>query len=75
MNRCEVDSILAGAIDMHVHAGPVPGPYRQDAVEIAQQQKEYGMGGVVGEAGVDSGNVLVDNICVATCPGMMIVIQ
>lgn len=47
MNRCEVDSILAGAIDMHVHAGPVPGPYRQDAVEIAQQQKEYGMGGVV----------------------------
>jgi hypothetical protein len=35
----------------------------------------YGMGGVVGEAGVDSGNVLVDNICVTACPGMMIVIQ
>ena len=35
----------------------------------------YGMGGVVGEAGVDSGNVLVDNICIATCPGTKIVIQ
>ena len=35
----------------------------------------YGMGGTIGEAGVDSDNVLIDNIHVAPCSGTMIVIQ
>lgn len=47
MYKFEIDEILAGAIDMHVHNGPMFGPYRQDAMEIAQQQAEFGMSGVV----------------------------
>ncbi len=47
MIKCEIDNILTGAIDMHVHNGPIFGPYRQDAMEIAQQQAEFGMSGVV----------------------------
>lgn len=47
MFKSEIDEILTGAIDMHVHNGPVFGAYRQDAMEIAQQQAEFGMKGVV----------------------------
>jgi hypothetical protein len=43
----DIDSLLRGSIDMHLHHGPVAGPTRFDALELAQQAKQAGMRGIV----------------------------
>lgn len=44
----EIDEVLAGSIDMHVHHGPDPlMPRRCGPVETATQAKEMGMAGLV----------------------------
>jgi len=43
----DIDGLLRGSIDMHLHHGPVAGPYRYDALELAEQAQQAGMRGVV----------------------------
>ena len=47
MPTSDIDSLLRGSIDMHLHHGPVAGPTRFDALELAQQAKQAGMRGIV----------------------------
>ncbi len=47
MPAWDIDSLLRGSIDMHLHHGPVAGPTRFDALELAQQAKQAGMRGIV----------------------------
>jgi hypothetical protein len=39
----DIDELLRGSIDMHVHHGPVAGPTRFDAMELAEQALQAGM--------------------------------
>jgi hypothetical protein len=43
----DIDSLLRGSIDMHLHHGPVAGPTRFDVVELAEQARQAGMRGIV----------------------------
>jgi len=43
----DIDALLRGSIDMHLHHGPVAGPCRFDALELAQQARDAGMRAVV----------------------------
>jgi hypothetical protein len=43
----DIDELLRGSIDMHVHHGPVAGPTRFDAMELAEQALQAGMRGIV----------------------------
>ena len=43
----DIDSLLKGSIDMHLHHGPVAGPTRFDALELARQAQQAGMRGIV----------------------------
>ena len=42
-----IDSLLAGAVDVHVHPAPSPFPRRIDAIEAAQGAAEAGMRAIV----------------------------
>jgi hypothetical protein len=42
-----IDELLSGSIDMHMHPGPTGGPCRLDALEAAEQAKQAGMRGIV----------------------------
>jgi hypothetical protein len=46
-NSSDIDVLLQGSIDMHVHSGPVAGPTRFDAMELAEQALQSGMRGLV----------------------------
>jgi hypothetical protein len=43
----DIDELLKGSIDMHIHPGPTGGPCRLDALEAARQAKQAGMRGFV----------------------------
>jgi hypothetical protein len=43
----DLDELLHGAIDMHIHAGPDVIPRRLDALETARQAREAGMRAIV----------------------------
>lgn len=43
----EIDELLRGSIDLHIHCGPVAGEYRHDAFELAEQARNAGMRAVV----------------------------
>lgn len=43
----DIDGLLRGSIDMHLHHGPVAGPTRFDAMELAEQAQQAGMRGIV----------------------------
>jgi hypothetical protein len=43
----DIDELLRGSVDMHLHHGPVAGPCRFDALELAEQAKQAGMRGIV----------------------------
>ena len=47
MPDIDIDGLLTGSIDMHLHHGPVAGPTRFDALELAQQAQQAGMRGIV----------------------------
>jgi hypothetical protein len=47
MDILDVDKLLIGAIDLHMHPGPAPGPCRVDAIEAARQALEAGMKAIV----------------------------
>ena len=42
-----IDELLRGAVDLHIHCGPVAGEYRYDAFELAQHAADAGMRAVV----------------------------
>lgn len=42
-----IDELLSGSIDMHMHPGPTGGPCRLDALEAAEQAKQAGMRGII----------------------------
>jgi hypothetical protein len=43
----DIDALLSGSIDMHVHPGPDTWPTRIDAVEAARQAQQAGMKAIV----------------------------
>ena len=43
----EIDELLQGSIDMHLHTKPSPTPYRLDALETARLAQEAGMRAIV----------------------------
>ena len=43
----DIDGLLKGSVDMHLHHGPVAGPTRFDALELAQLAQQAGMRGIV----------------------------
>jgi hypothetical protein len=47
MDFFDIDKLLIGAIDMHMHPGPAAGPCRVDAIEAAQQALQIGMKAIV----------------------------
>jgi hypothetical protein len=47
MININLDELLSGSIDMHMHPGPAGGPCRLDAREAAEQAKQAGMRGIV----------------------------
>lgn len=47
MIMVDIDELLRGSIDMHMHPGPTGGPCRLDALEAARQAKQAGMRGFV----------------------------
>jgi hypothetical protein len=47
MISINLDELLSGSIDMHMHPGPAGGPCRLDALEAAGQAKQAGMRGIV----------------------------
>lgn len=47
MPSMNIDELLRGSIDMHLHHGPVAGATRFDALELAEQAKQVGMRGIV----------------------------
>jgi hypothetical protein len=47
MISINIDELLSGSIDMHMHPGPTGGPCRLDALEAAEQAKQAGMRGFV----------------------------
>jgi hypothetical protein len=47
MLSINLDELLSGSIDMHMHPGPTGGPCRLDALEAAEQAKQAGMRGIV----------------------------
>lgn len=47
MISINIDELLRGSIDMHMHPGPAGGPCRLDALEAAEQAKRAGMRGIV----------------------------
>jgi imidazolonepropionase-like amidohydrolase len=47
MDYFDVDKLMMGAIDMHMHPGPAPGPCRVDAIEAARQALQVGMRAIV----------------------------
>ena len=60
----EIDALIQGSIDMHIHAGPDSMPHRVDALEAAMQAKQVGMSAIV-----------LKNHFYATAPLAMIVSQ
>jgi len=47
MEFMNLDHLVRGAIDMHLHPGPSPGPCRFDAIQAAQQAQQAGMKAIV----------------------------
>src|SRR5512136_2667235 len=47
MLRPDLDDLLRGAIDMHLHPGPDMFPCRVDALEAAKQARQVGMRAIV----------------------------
>jgi len=47
MISVNIDELLSGSIDMHMHPGPAGGPCRLDALEAAEQAKQARMRGIV----------------------------
>jgi hypothetical protein len=47
MININIDELLRGSIDMHMHPGPAPGPCRVDAIEAARQALQAGMKAIV----------------------------
>jgi hypothetical protein len=47
MMMFDIDELVRGSIDMHMHPGPTGGPCRLDALEAARQAKQAGMRGIV----------------------------
>jgi hypothetical protein len=47
MNGVDLDSLIKGAIDMHIHAAPDTMPMRLDGLEAARQAREVGMKAIV----------------------------
>jgi hypothetical protein len=47
MISINIDELLIGSIDMHMHPGPAGGPCRLDALEAAEQAKQARMRGFV----------------------------
>ena len=47
MEFINLEHLLKGAIDMHMHPGPTPGPCRLDAIEAARQAQQAGMKAIV----------------------------
>jgi predicted TIM-barrel fold metal-dependent hydrolase len=47
MINIDIDELLTGSIDMHMHPGPTGGPCRLDALEAARQAKQAKMMGIV----------------------------
>jgi hypothetical protein len=47
MDFINIDHLLSGSIDMHMHPGPAAGPCRVDAIEAARQAQQAGMKAIV----------------------------
>lgn len=47
MRFVDIDQLLVGAVDMHMHPGPAGGPCRLDAIEAARQAQQAGMRAIV----------------------------
>jgi hypothetical protein len=47
MEFINLDHLVRGSIDMHMHPGPYAGPYRFDAIQAAQQAQQAGMKAIV----------------------------
>ena len=47
MEFINLDHLVKGAIDFHMHPGPTPGPCRLDAIEAARQAQQAGMKAIV----------------------------
>ena len=47
MEFINLDHLIRGSIDMHMHPGPSAGPCRFDAIQAAQQAKQAGMKAIV----------------------------
>jgi len=47
MLNIDIDELLSGSTDMHMHPGPAGGPCRLDALEAAEQAKQARMRGIV----------------------------
>lgn len=47
MADIDIDGLLKGSIDMHLHHGPAAGPTRFDALELAELAQQAGLKGIV----------------------------
>ncbi len=47
MDFINIDHLVRGSIDMHMHPGPAAGPCRVDAIEAARQAQQAGMQAIV----------------------------
>ncbi len=47
MDFINIDHLVRGSIDMHMHPGPAAGPCRVDAIEAARQAQQAGMKAIV----------------------------
>ena len=47
MEIVDIDKLVTGSIDMHMHPGPAAGPCRLDAIEAARQAQQAGMKAIV----------------------------
>src|SRR4030042_110359 len=47
MDFINIDHLVKGSIDMHMHPGPAAGPCRVDAIEAARQAQLAGMRAIV----------------------------
>lgn len=47
MDIFDIDKLVRGSIDMHMHPGPAAGPCRVDAIEAARQAQQAGMKAIV----------------------------
>jgi len=47
MDFINIDHLVRGSVDMHMHPGPAAGPCRVDAIEAARQAQQAGMRAIV----------------------------